>query len=129
MIMILFFFSLGFASKSCPLIKLHYSPKKKQILATTTTPPPPSSSSSSSFLGLLRILLLNQISLLLEKHVTSPSFSLLGLLLTLDPLGNFLFITKKAKSNNITSVTIITIIFMLLGVLVIKLPYWKSLKI
>lgn len=77
------------------------------------------------FLGLLLILLPNQISLILEKHVTSPSFSLLGLLLTLDPLGNFLFNTKKAKNNNITSITIITIIiFILLGVLVIKLPYW-----
>jgi hypothetical protein len=46
------------------------------------------------------------------------------LLLTLDPLGNFLFITKKAKSDNITIITITTIIFMLLGVLGIKLPYW-----
>jgi hypothetical protein len=119
MIMILFFFSLGFAYKSCPLIKLHYFQKKTNTCSsnnnTTTT------TIFIFFLGLLLILLLNQISLLLENHVTSPSFSLLGLLLTLDPLGNFVLLPKKAKSNNITS---ITIIFMLSGVLVIKLPYW-----
>jgi len=91
----LFFFSLGFASKSCPLIKLDYSPKKKLLATTTTTPP---SSSSSFLLGLLLLLLLNQIPLLLEKHVTSPSFSLLGLLLTLDPLGDFLLLPKRQKA-------------------------------
>jgi hypothetical protein len=100
MIMILFFFSLGFASKSCPLIKLHYSQKKiacnnnKNTTITTTI-----FILFFFFLGLLLLLLLNQISLLLENHVTSPSFSLLGLLLTLDPLGNFPFITKKGKKQ------------------------------
>jgi len=76
------------------------------------------------FLGLLLILLLNQISLLLEKHVTSPSFSLLGLLLTLDPLGNFLLLPKRQKAITSPPSPSSPSSFMLLGVLVIKLPYW-----
>jgi len=37
MIMILFFFSLGFASKSCPLIKLHYFPINKNTCNNNNT--------------------------------------------------------------------------------------------